>query len=108
LGTSTIQISDCGNRVSELMGGGDGGLLTAVVRAVVILRTRHEEVIRGGYEPRAGLLIERVKRRVVRDRGGRRLGRGHGVVPFWGHGLGSGFRSSAGSVFWRNGCRVRR
>jgi hypothetical protein len=51
LGTSTIQISDCGNRVSELMGGGDGGLLTAVVRAVVILRTRHEEVIRGGYEP---------------------------------------------------------
>jgi hypothetical protein len=30
------------------------------------------------------LLIERVKRRVVRDRGGRRLGRGHGVMSLWG------------------------
>ena len=52
-------------------------------------------------------LIERVKRRVVRDRGGRRLGRGEGAMPF-GLVSGSGFRSSAGSVFWRNGCRVRR
>jgi hypothetical protein len=33
-----------------------------------------------------GLLIERVKRRVVRDRGGRRLGRGHGVMFLWGRG----------------------
>jgi hypothetical protein len=31
------------------------------------------------------LLIERVKRRVVRDRGGRRLGRGREVMPFWGY-----------------------
>jgi hypothetical protein len=36
---------------------------------------------RGARERLAGLLIERVKRRVVRDRGGRRLGRGCGAMP---------------------------
>ena len=48
-------------------------------------RTRREDVIRdGALERLAGLLIERVKRRVVRDRGGRRLGRGHEAMSFRG------------------------
>jgi hypothetical protein len=45
------------------------------------LDTRHEEVIRGTPQgASAGLLIEKVKRRVVRDRGGRPLARVSGYA----------------------------
>jgi hypothetical protein len=69
----------------------DGGRSRIVVgpqSSVPLLETRQEDVIREALESvLAGLLIERVKRRVVRDRGGRPLVRVLGYARYLAVGL---------------------